>query len=392
MRVSSGSTSIVTPSGSIRTVTETSFCFAEHVTIDDLVEAAHPHLLAHIPPESRALRNHQTALDRGEIGEVLVDHQAPIVFSAIGYPFNRRQLWRRGAFRKFLEGPQFKDGCGGIVAVRPTAIGEPSSRDHRPQRVGEEEGVVPAHDLLVVEMRPVQAAVDCPLTPSGEVELTCAHPRRQWRVDDLVQGGQIVRTKVTRQILHQVANLHGQEVVLVDVLGIDPQSGAWLGLPPSAVERVGVEHFVIKRSVVLPTEQLGMGGGNVVALVERVDDHLPVGRDNCRLATGESHRLGMIRIEECGHRAEELEQRLRVLAEVDEDEPAPDVDRRLSKANILWLECWKLVPIEDEGTSACEAPAPAVEPATDLAMKSTAAVRKARASVGACVEKCPQPS
>jgi hypothetical protein len=53
----------------------------------------------------------------------------------------------------------------------------------------------------------------------------------------------------------------------------------------------------------------------------------------------------MVRIEECGHRAEEVEQRLRVLPEVDEDEPAPDVDRRLSKANILWVEWWKLVPI-----------------------------------------------
>jgi hypothetical protein len=99
----------------------------------------------------------------------------------------------------------------------------------------------------------------------------------------------------------------------------------------------------------------------------------------------------VVRIEDGGHRAEEVEQRLRVLAEVDEDEPAPDVDRRLSKANILWVKRWKLVPIENEGIRSVEVPAPTVEPATDLAVKSTAPVRKARASVGAGIEKGAQP-
>jgi hypothetical protein len=100
----------------------------------------------------------------------------------------------------------------------------------------------------------------------------------------------------------------------------------------------------------------------------------------------------MVRIEERGHRAEEGEQRLRVLAEVDEDEPAPDVDGRLSKADILWVEWWKLVLIEDEGIRSVEVPAPTVEPATDLAVKSTAPVRKAGAAVGAGIEKGTQPS
>ena len=119
-----------------------------------------------------------------------------------------------------------------------------------------------------------------------------------------------------------------EDLALVVVVGAEaeararPQLAARAGQP--AVVRVPVELLVLDAHVVGPREDLPVQALHVVALVERVDDGLPVRVDD------RAERYARKRISSrwygassVGQRIEEVEQRLGVEVEVDEHEAAP---------------------------------------------------------------------
>ena len=71
---------------------------------------------------------------------------------------------------------------------------------------------------------------------------------------------------------------------------------------------------------------------HVVALVERVDDRLPVRVDDRRAVRAEAQLVEPVRREQRGQRIEEVEQRLGVEIHVDEHEPAPALDAHRARA------------------------------------------------------------
>ena len=90
----------------------------------------------------------------------------------------------------------------------------------------------------------------------------------------------------------------------------------------ATVTRVYPELFVGDAHIVGPRQDLRVQGLHVVALIERVDDGLPVRVDDRRAIAAEPQALEAIRREEGRERFEELQEWLGLRVEIHEDEAA----------------------------------------------------------------------
>ena len=111
---------------------------------------------------------------------------------------------------------------------------------------------------------------------------------------------------------------------------------------------------------------------HVVALVERVDDGLPVRVDDRRAVAAEAQLVEVVRREQRRQRIEELEQRLGVGIHVDEHEPAPALDAHAREREVVG-QADELFTIGDAHEPAVERVRPRVVRAADLAVRERAA-------------------
>src|SRR5262245_13776707 len=378
-------TSSVIPDGSTRTVAVTrSRGCAEEVTVEHLVEPSHARLLAPVPPQARAPGRAEPSLDPVEVLEVLLDDEAPLVGAPVGVHLAFRQRPRLGSLGLLLHRPQVEDARIWVESVRANSVPEERTRDHRADEVREHEEVVTAEHLLVGEVGPVEAARDGTVAPPVEVVLARAHAGGQLARLCAQRLG-LARTDVPGQVVDEVVDLGEEDLLLVDVLGRDPEPGARHRPAPTAVPSVRVQWRVLERGVVLPFEDLGMHGRDVVALVERVDDDLPVGVDDRRLHRREDHALRSVRIEPVGDVLEVRAQWRRVGFEVHEDEAAVLADLYVTEPQLVGGGGRELVRILHVRVRAVEVPPPTVERAADLAPERTAAGCESRPAVDARV-------
>src|SRR5262249_6188261 len=105
-----------------------------------------------------------------------------------------------------------------------------------------------------------------------------------------------------------------QDLPLVVLAGLQSKTRTRTELAPclrkTAVVRVDAELLVCDRHVVGPWQQLGMRALDVIRLVERIDDDLPVGRENGRLVPAEPEPVEVVGGQQFRERMQEVEQRL----------------------------------------------------------------------------------
>ena len=98
------------------------------------------------------------------------------------------------------------------------------------------------------------------------------------------------------------------------------------GVGQAAVVGVDAQRLVVEVDVVGPRQDLRVGALDVVALVERVDDDLPVGGQHGREIGPHPHPVEVVRGQQRRQRVEVLEQRRRGGVQADPDEATPPVD------------------------------------------------------------------
>ncbi len=131
---------------------------------------------------------------------------------------------------------------------------------------------------------------------------------------------------------------------------------------------VPAERSVADGRVIGPSEQLGMGSLDVVALVERVEDALPVGGKDDRPVGAEPHLLEPVGPEQFGQGVEERLERLGGRVHVDEDEPAPPADLDMVQTHVVVGHGGREVGTVDHLlVGAVQLEPPGVVPAPDLA-------------------------
>ncbi len=168
-----------------------------------------------------------------------------------------------------------------------------------------------------------------------------------------------------------------EDLALVVVVGAEvqararPQLAARAGKP--AVVRVLAELLVLDADVVGPRQDLPVQALHVVALVERVDDRLPVRVDDRAQRRAQPHLLEVVRREERRERVEEVEQRFRVRVEVDEHEPAPGVDAHRREREVVG-QARELLAVGNVDEPPVERVTPAVVAAPDPVARERAAV------------------
>ena len=149
---------------------------------------------------------------------------------------------------------------------------------------------------------------------------------------------------------------------------------------------VGVELDVLHVDVVGPGQQLGVGALHVVALVEGVDDDLPVGGQDRGPIGGEAHLVEVEGPEELGNGIEEVDQGLGGAVHVHEHEASPAFGPHLVQAEVR-RHLRELVAVDDLRQLAVEGVAPGVVPASNLAVtKIASSVGQPGAPVQARVE------
>ncbi len=104
----------------------------------------------------------------------------------------------------------------------------------------------------------------------------------------------------------------------------------------------------------------------MVELDERVDEQLPVAADLGPVGVGLRHLAKGVALDALGQRPEIVDQRRRVVVEVDENEPFPQLAAHRDKAVLALVDVEELVLLLDEGQVAVEAVAPGVVLAGEL--------------------------
>ena len=118
------------------------------------------------------------------------------------------------------------------------------------------------------------------------------------------------------------------------------------GVRQSPVVGVDAERFVFEADVVGPRQQLRMGSLHVVALVERIDGHLPVGREHGREIRADAELVEVVRGQQSRQGVEVVEQRWRAGIEADPHEATPTVDLNGLEPGVR-RDRIELVPIHD---------------------------------------------
>ena len=152
---------------------------------------------------------------------------------------------------------------------------------------------------------------------------------------------------------------------------------------------VEAERLVIEADVVGPREELRVGSLHVVALVERVDGYLPIGREHRRQRRADAEPVEVVGSQQGRQRVEVLEQRWRARIEADPDEAPPTVDLDRLEAG-LRRDRVELVPVDYLDQAPVQVVAPGVVAAPDAAVGEAAGpIGETRAAVQTRVVKGP---
>ena len=104
----------------------------------------------------------------------------------------------------------------------------------------------------------------------------------------------------------------------------------------------------------------------MVELDECVDEQLPVAADLSPVGVGLRHLAKGVALDALGQRPEIVDQRRRVVVEVDEDEPFPQLAAHRNQPELALVDVEELLLLLDEGQVAVEAVAPGVVLAGEL--------------------------
>ena len=159
-------------------------------------------------------------------------------------------------------------------------------------------------------------------------------------------------------------------VVLARAEGSQARAGSQLpaGVRQPSVVGVGSERLVLQADVIGPREELGVRALHVIALVERVDGDLPVGRQHGRQVGAEVQPVEVVRSQQRGQRVEEVEQRRGLGVETHPDEASPPVHAHRLQAGAFGNRV-ELVGIDHLDESAVEVVAPGVVATPDAAIR-----------------------
>ncbi len=304
-------------------------------------------------------------LDRGHVGEILLQHRRPVLARGL-LPLGVRRLTLR---IQFID-RRFEIALVGIITARPRRVAQ-----HVVDRVA---------DLEVGEYLPRCAALRGVLG----IDHRPMHPPR--RIGRACRGQPVLRDFGRRRALGQFVlqpdrRLHqGPRGVGVGVfpsehlhLGggyariarAEPQLGRILLLPLGRiVTNVAVRPLVATPPAKLPERhEFGMRAGHMIRLAERLQRHLPVAFEPDPLAPPTTHGLQPERIEHRRRRLKPIAQRGRLRVHRHPQPPAPRIDPHRPQPRALRRQrTLPIVLMLDIGASPRMIERPAMEPAHEL--------------------------